>query len=335
VISYLVTAPHRYTMETYLHEWEPSLAARVVVLSYEEARDRRDFGRGTYVFADLERLSAEQRMAAAALWERLATLGSRVRLLNHPLRTLRRFDLLRALQARGVNDFGVSRLPRAALVRLPSRASTLISAGAHVVHGRRGSPSRLRFPVFVRRESEHDGSLTPLLCTWHQLHEACQRLIAGGHDPSDLLVVEFCDTRDADGVYRKYGAFVIGDAVVTRSLMFSRKWLVKMSEMVDPELLREEADYVRDNPHAKWLRGIARLAGIDYGRIDYAFRGDRPQIWEINTNPAIVVPRDLLDPPDRETHDLVMRGIRTALEAVDVDHSAASPARLESLARSA
>jgi hypothetical protein len=287
------------------------------------------------VFADLERLSAEQRMAAAAVWGRLATLGSRVRLLNHPLRTLRRYDLLRALQTRGVNDFGVHRLPRAALVRLPSRASALISAGAHLVQGRRGSPSRLRFPVFVRRESEHDGSLTPLLSTWHQLHEACRRLIAGGHDPSDLLVVEFCDTRDADGIYRKYGAFVIGDAVVARSLMFSRRWLVKMSEMVDPELLREEADYVRDNPHAKWLHGIARLAGIDYGRIDYAFRGNRPQIWEINTNPGIVVPRDLLDPPDRETHDLVMRGIRTAVEAIDVDHSAASSAGLESLARSA
>ena len=53
------------------------------------------------------------------------------------------------------------------------------------------------------------------------------------------------------------------------------------------EAAREEREYMDENPDEPWLREVFDLAQIGYGRIDYSFRGDEPQIWEINLNPTI------------------------------------------------
>jgi hypothetical protein len=184
--------------------------------------------------------------------------------LNDPERTLRRYDLIRALRREGVNDFT-----------------------AYREHEAR---DRGRFPMFVRREHDHDGARSDLLHDDHDARDAVAKLRADDPELGDLLLVEFCDTADAHGVYRKYAAFKVGDAIIARHLFLSHHWHVKGVELRDPASLQEETDYVSTNPHTDALRPVFELAGVEYGRMDYAFHDGRLRVWEINTNPTIVQP---------------------------------------------
>jgi hypothetical protein len=313
MVHYLVTADHRYTIDWFLEEWAPELAARVRVLPYEEAFDGGRLAPGAYIFSDLDRLSAVQRQAAIELWDRLAELHPHVRLLNHPARALGRYDLLRTLHASGGNDFNVYRLRDVFAADSPAQAQML--SGRPLVEP--------RFPVYLREECEHWGELSALLHDWDQVREAASDLLSSlRYSLQELMLVEFCDTVDADGVYRKYTSFVIGDAVVARSLMFSRNWCVKLFDLTDPPYLEETRAFITQNPHAAALRHVARQAGIDYGRIDYAFHQGRLQVWEINTNPVVIMPRRMYDPPDLDNHVVPGRRVASLLAALDGDEAA-------------
>ena len=62
----------------------------------------------------------------------------------------------------------------------------------------------------------------------------------------DLIVVEFCETSDDAGFYRKYSIFRIGDAC---PLPAHRPRLDdEESHPRSRESIREEMDYLRDNP---------------------------------------------------------------------------------------
>jgi hypothetical protein len=142
-----------------------------------------------------------------------------------------------------------------------------------------------------------------------------------------LLIVEWCDTSDAAGVFRKYSAFVIGESIVARHLVCSRDWVVKDFDLYEHDVLWEARRYVAENPDAAFLQEIARLAGVEYGRFDYAFADGRPQIWEINMNPIVIAPLSVLPTPGHdkievdhlsiELHKAPMRRIATALAALD------------------
>jgi hypothetical protein len=212
---------------------------------------------GTYVFAGVQQLSAARRDQLAELWLRLSGLGSAVRLLNNPREMLGRYELLQALHSAGLNVFNARRLSE--------------------------RERQLRFPVFIRHDRGHEGALTRLLWNEAELAEAGQMLELVD-DPDNLLVVEFCDTSDEQGIFRKYGVTVIGERVVPRYLFFSRRWVVKWAGLMDEGKLREEREFLETNPHEEWVREVFRVAGIDYGRIDYSVLNGRPQAWEINTN---------------------------------------------------
>lgn len=318
MIAYLATAPHLYTLAWFLDEWEPGLRDRIQLRSYEEAlADRRDTP-GTYVFADIERLSPDRLRDADRLWVRLARLGEGVRLLNRPLETWRRRELLRSMHAAGVNSFRARRFPSPRVHRmLGGRIGAALARVGDVRGARRLVSPLLRFPVFIRSASEHDGNLSSLLWGWRELREAADEVVRDGRDPADLLIVEFCDTRDADGVFRKYGAFVIGERIVPRGVMFSRHWMVKDHDLRGPEFLREQRAYNEGNPHADWLADLARRARLGYGRIDYALKDGAPQVWEINTNPTVITPRHTFTPSDEPLLGARMDAIGRALEALD------------------
>jgi hypothetical protein len=314
MIHYLVTERLLFRMKWFLlvERW---LAQRVVILPYEQATTQASLEPGTYIFSDLEQLSAEGLQAATRLWERLSDLQPQVTLLNDPSRALGRYELLRMLHAEGINSFNAFR----ALALLESAPSV-----------------SLRFPVFVRSERSHIGTLSGLLYSWKEVRKAVGELIAGGeYEADDLLVVEWCDTSDAAGVFRKYSAFVVGKRIVARHLVCSRDWVVKDFGLYDEELLWEARAYVAENPDAAFLQGIAHQAGIEYGRFDYAFADGRPQVWEINMNPIVIAPLSVLPTPrhDRievdhlsiELHKAPMRRIATALAALDGASEKTSP----------
>src|SRR6266496_6263258 len=134
MIYYLVTQKHAYTMRSFMDTWAPELLSRVRVLSYESLLHRKVLGHGAYIFSDVERLTPEQADILSAIWEELASSGSGVRLFNHPTRSMRRYELLRTLYKKGLNAYNIYRLSEC---RTPKR-----------------------FPVFLRGENDHGGSLT-------------------------------------------------------------------------------------------------------------------------------------------------------------------------------
>lgn len=289
MIYYLATPEYTHTMRTFLEHWAGDLASRIRIVTYNDALHAKELPLGTYIFSDIERLLPAETEAATAVWDQLHAAGAH--LLNHPKRTLRRYDLLTTLYEKGRNRFRVIR-----------------------ANDRR---TELRYPVFVREEADHRGSITMLLENRRQLDEALLGAMLRGHRLSGMLVVEYCDTSDEHGVFRKHSAFMVGGRVVPCHIDCSLGWLVKDTDIVNEQVMAEERDYVEHNPHREWLEETFGLAGVDYGRADYSLLDGAPQLWEINTNPMVI-----LDPANyTEIHMPVKRQfadqIRPALEALD------------------
>ena len=251
MIYVLLTRGFRDPVRTFLRGRGRKLRRRLRFIVYEDAIRKRP-RTGVWIFADIERLDATQRAQAVKLHEDLAP---QIRL-THPGRAMRRTELLAALSERGINRFEA--------------------------HPADGTPNR--WPVFLRGRNDHLGSTTPLLDDEHALRGA----IESAPDLRELLMIEYVDTRGADGLFRKYSAFRIGDRIVPRHLFFGRDWMLKNADHVDEPTVAEEMEYIRTNPHENEIRTVFDLANIEYGRIDYAFLDGTMQVWEINTNPMIM-----------------------------------------------
>lgn len=119
-----------------------------------------------------------------------------------------------------------------------------------------------------------------------------------GANDDDWIVAEYSAESEADGHFRKYGAYRIGDTVFAQHCFISPSWFVKHppAGMNDSHRL-EHREYVRQNPHADWVLQMFDLAGIAYGRIDYGRIAGRLQVFEINTNPMVLGnPQTRFDP---------------------------------------
>jgi len=264
LIHYLCTREHSYTLESFLKVWAPDLRGRFCLVTYQDLAAGLPAPRpGVYIFADLERLTPVGMQIATQFCRSLDPLGLRARVLNDPAHVLRRYELLRALHETWINSFDAYRVTEARRPR--------------------------SWPVLLRREFAHDGAIGGLIDTSAQLDQAVAAAEKQGEPLDGLLVVEFRDTVDDRGVYRKYGAFTIGNRLIPRHLLLSRQWCVKEPDLLEPEHIEEELRYVRSVPReADEVRRVFQLARIDYGRVDYGFYGDRLQVWEINTNPVLV-----------------------------------------------
>lgn len=243
------------------------------------------------VFADIERLSWDERRRAADLWDSLDRDPGVHRILNHPTRSMCRYELQRALYRKGWNDFAVYR----------------VSEGRMPEH----------YPVFLRGEDDHRGATSGLIDTPEALTQALDARRAAGELREGTLIVEFCDTADEQGLIRKYGVLRVGDRLIPRHVFISRKWMIKSSPDSDgvsrEEMARIELDYIERNPHADELMKRFDLAGIDYGRIDFSLKDGRIQVWEINTDPTVFLPGHFSDPIRGPVHEEGVRRVRAAL----------------------
>lgn len=275
MIFFLSTKAHDYTVRgTLLSDLKQNsgLAGRITLLSYEKLFRMKSLPIGTYIFSDLERLDREYTENAASVWNTLAECRQQYgfELLNHPIWSMRRFELLRNLHACGINDFDVRRLTDVGIVK--------------------------RFPVFIRDEDEHSGSATPLLYSEAELQAAIGDLAAEGKSRENKIIVEFIDVSDSQGIYHWYGAHRVGPQIFPVFQHFSAKWVSKDSAslLTGGEFDAAHRHYVETNPHEAMLRSIFDRARIDYGRIDYAMVNGRIQVFEINTNPMSLNARKLL-----------------------------------------
>lgn len=289
MIHYLVTRAHAYTIRHYLEEWNRRALSNVQVEFYDALPARRRAARGTWIFSDLERLPDAELRVAGAFHRQLVAAG--VRTLNDPARVIRRYDLLKLMHDRGINRFRAYRLSE----NIPP----------------------LTFPVFLRRENEHHGSLTPLLKDQAELDAAIAQVRSGPLDPHDVLVVEYCHTANGDGLFRKYSAMRVGDRFIPRHVLFTEGWVCKQPTLSDAEKVQEESEYLSADPHAAALREIFDLAHIEYGRIDYGLLHGQLQVWEINTNPTILPAPETTAPERLPNQARSAARIAEALDAID------------------
>jgi hypothetical protein len=263
VIFFVAPTDVTWGMEEYLQQYGGTLCGRLRILTYDDIVTQQAVPLGSYIFAAIDQLSPTERTVAVQCWHELSSASSAITLLNHPTEVLCRYDLLQACFALKRNTFGVR---RASEFSRPQR-----------------------FPVFIRAEWEHTGGLTRLLYTRRQVAQALTKLLLLGYRLRDLLIVEYCETVDAAGVFREYCAAIVGDRIMPQALVHNHDWVTKWDgRLVDADRAREQREYVDSNPHAEWLRETFDLAKIRYGRIDYGLKDGVPQVWEINTNPTIV-----------------------------------------------
>jgi hypothetical protein len=275
------------------HAGEPFRSC-LTPLSYRALLGQRSFKPGAYIFSQIDQFSRHEATQLAVVWSLLANSGSTV--LNHPTRSLRRYELLRRLNECGINDFNVYRLTES---RKPQR-----------------------FPVFVRNEEDHflHDEDTLLLRNQKELETHLESLDRSGECRENKLIIEFSDTSDGAGIFRKFAAFRIGEAVIPFHLHFRREWIVpgagELRELT-PDMEMECVQFARNNPHESRLREIFDLARLDYGRIDYSYVADKIRVWEINTHP--VLPARLV-PMARDSHWKSERNnrIKAAFESLSI-----------------
>ena len=260
MIHFFVDRMGSQGINTYLAGHGRPLAGAVIPMDYEELAGRSQIAAGGAIFAAVDQLSPAECTLAQAVCERLTDTGHKV--LNQPVRVRNRYDLLQLLHAEKVNRF------KAVRATAPY--------------------DELRYPVFIREEHQHTGAKSPLLADAFAVERALAMLALRGRPRHRLLIVEFCDTRGRDGLYRKYSAFRVSGRILPRHVHVSAQWVSKSpTSLTNDETVREEARYFETNPHEAWLRQIFELANIEYGRIDYGLANGELQVWEINTNPTL------------------------------------------------
>lgn len=237
------------------------MASRVEVVLYDELEARAAWPGGLYLFTDMERANETECERATLLHQKLQQFPGRVLTLNHPTNHLKRYALLRELFEQGVNEFNVYR-------------ATEIADG-------------IRYPVFLRYTDRHIGPLTDLLHSRPELEHALAALVAQGHPLERLLAVEFADTADSRGVFWKYGAFRVGPHVVPGHAFASTNWNAKRESDRRDLVGRTEIEWLRGFPEREQVMSAFNTAQLEYGRMDYAVKDGRIQVWEINDNPSM------------------------------------------------
>jgi hypothetical protein len=291
MIYFVVPRGQEFGVLNYAEDRAKGLLDRLSILNYEDLGRTPWPSKGTYVLSALDQLTPEGLDFVREWCDHLRGEDPSVRILNDPRATMCRFELLNALYQLGLNQHRVVR-PQDKL-------------------------ADLRFPVFVRNEHHHSGSLSPLLHTQTELRGAIAKATLLGHPRQDLLVVEFVETADDDGYYRKYAAHIIGEKIISRGLAVGTDWMLKAAgSLRTRSIVFEQRAYVMENPHEAELRRIFGIAKTEYGRIDYAIKDGRIETWEINLNPTLgrgVGPRPPRDrPPEVEQLWQEVQGYLTA-----------------------
>lgn len=104
------------------------------------------------------------------------------------------------------------------------------------------------------------------------------------------VAIEFVDTADRGGLYRKYRYFAAGDYGVSHHLQISANWIVRGEERIKTDATRdEELTYISGpDPNHDALQRARRALELDFVAFDYSYDTDgRMIVWEANPFPFI------------------------------------------------
>lgn len=268
MLALVISEPHQYAVRDVLETRPHPLHGRVFILSYDEFLSLHRLPRATWLFLDIERLSADDLTATQARLERLRAACPDAQILNRPERIRGRMEVMSRLAAARINDFRVLPLDT--------------------------PPGELRFPVFLRGIQDHDGPKSQLLHSPNELAQAIAALPA----PEGHVITEYVDARNGEGLHEKRSYMRIGTRLFPSALDTSRNWVCK-GEHDNPDSVAQpgrELDFLSGNEDSEVLQKAFELTGIEYGRADYAIVAGRPQIFEINTNPWLEPPEQVPAP---------------------------------------
>lgn len=196
-----------------------------------------------------------------ALHKHLSDAGDGYRVINNPAQMLNRRALLRTLYVEGINDFNAYALTEK---RLPEQ-----------------------YPVFLRREYDHERPLSDLLHNETELQTALAELRGQGEPEDGLLIIEYAAEPVEGNLFRKLSAYKVGDQVFFYNTVHEESWNVKHGTLnsATDALYQEEFDMITHNTFANDVLKVFNLANIEYGRVDFGLVNGKAQFYEINTNP--------------------------------------------------
>ncbi|MGH6923352.1 MAG: hypothetical protein ACRED5_06400 [Propylenella sp.] len=291
MILFVTTRGHEPPVRAFAEKQLGAELPEIVVCNYDALFAAREVPRATVIFADIERLYPWEARLAGAMYRALAKAG--VRCLNDPARVLTRYALLRALHRHAVNPFDVYRADDA--------------------------PRPQRFPVLVRTEQDHGRLMGELLYSQAELDRCLERYVADGFPLAGLLVVEFCGEPVAPGIWRKFGTFRIGARYQVERHVTQNNWRVKYGTpgVCPDEFYAFENEVVVQNRVPEAVRRAFEIGCIEYGRADHATVNGVDVVYEINTNPAVIPPREKPTPIRERTLAHAHAALAAALQEVD------------------
>jgi hypothetical protein len=273
LINFVTTRSHAYTVRHLVRQ-----LGNARRWSYERLFRQKELRSGTWIFTDHERLSSFEIALAAKVANKLERGGARV--LNHPAHVRGRHDLLKALNAAGINRFSAWRCE--------------------------SQPRPNAFPVFIRNEFDHLSADLELIADQQGLDATLRKMSQTGIPLAGKLVIEYAGQEVSPGVWQRFATYRVGDRLIAHHNVVDFRWAAKdvqdMPRLLAHPMLatftENERRFVSGNMHDEALRQAFDLAGIDYGRADFSLVDGHPQIFEINTNPAHASHRTLY----RDTH---------------------------------
>jgi hypothetical protein len=224
---------------------------------------------------DAELCGAALEAAARALSKTTASV------INPPERvrmTGRAANAVRLAKLPGVLTARTQEWPREMLTA-PSASSALAAAG-------------FRFPLLLRSPGFHTGEHFEKVNDARALHEVASRLPGAA-----LLVMEFVDTRGADGNFRKYRVMMIGGELFPLHLAVSQSWKAHYFSADAERYRAEDEGFLNHMPRAlgpERLRTLALIRdelALDYGGIDFGLDdAGNVVVFEANATMVILPP---------------------------------------------
>jgi hypothetical protein len=293
LIVFVVSRGFAYTVRAFHLE---TAGPEVRVLDYDRLLEAQVLEWATYVFTDLDRLSAPQLRAAAMMYRTLRAAGMTA--LNDPARVPSRFGLLRKLHDLRFNRFNAYRAEEGVVPQ--------------------------RWPVFLRSEGEHGFPKSGLLQDADALQRALQTALERGHPLPGLLIVEYAAEAVRPGLFRKFASFQIGKQSFAHTCVHDDNWIVKYGKkgIAGESLYEEELQVVRENPFRARTTEAFQIAGIEYGRVDFGIVQGEPQVYEINTNPEVKFELEHPFAQRVESYRLFRHNFLAALAGIDTPKQA-------------
>lgn len=262
MLYYVCARSNAQTLGPLLLYFQPDLLRFVRIVPSDSVEVLEEIDTGLVIWTDFDLFTPYETAGTLDVCRRLSTRPT-VSQLNNPEASLQRFDLLRALHAKGVNTFNVFRVTEAAAVK--------------------------RHPVFIRRESGTTKRPPQLLFNLDQLTSAIARIVSTPAEGADLVVIELGNAPDRDGYFKKYGVYRVGERIYPQHVVLAQNWFAKFPRYRGNTAQKHaQNDYFNGSPDVDALMQLFALAHIEYGRMDYCIVDGRIEVFEINTNPAVI-----------------------------------------------